>query len=106
MSVRDLHRGRIDAGVEGRIDRRVDRRRASDPRKGAAVHSEPMADRGTSSPGPPTVPGLTTAPGEDASQLAPPGTDRILTIPNVISLVRLSCIPLFQWLLFGADDRS
>jgi cardiolipin synthase len=65
-----------------------------------------MADRGTRSPGPPTVPGLTTAPGEDASQLAPPGTDRILTIPNVISLVRLSCIPLFLWLLFGADDRS
>jgi cardiolipin synthase len=42
----------------------------------------------------------------DASQLAPSGTDRILTIPNVISVVRLGCIPLFLWLLFGADDRS
>jgi cardiolipin synthase len=30
---------------------------------------------------------------------------RILTIPNVISLVRLLCVPLFLWLLFGADRR-
>ena len=26
---------------------------------------------------------------------------RVLTIPNVISVVRLACIPLFCWLLFG-----
>jgi cardiolipin synthase len=31
--------------------------------------------------------------------------DRILTIPNAISVVRLCCIPLFLWLLFGQDDR-
>jgi cardiolipin synthase len=30
----------------------------------------------------------------------------VLTVPNVISLVRLACIPLFLWLLFGRDDRS
>jgi cardiolipin synthase (CMP-forming) len=29
---------------------------------------------------------------------------RVVTIPNVISVVRLACIPLFCWLLFGADD--
>ncbi|HEY7135076.1 MAG TPA: CDP-alcohol phosphatidyltransferase family protein [Acidimicrobiia bacterium] len=28
-----------------------------------------------------------------------------MTIPNVISLVRLLCVPLFLWLLFGADRR-
>lgn len=28
---------------------------------------------------------------------------RILTIPNVISLVRVALVPLFLWLLFGAD---
>ena len=28
---------------------------------------------------------------------------RIVTIPNIISLVRLVCVPLFLWLLFGAD---
>ena len=33
------------------------------------------------------------------------GEDRILTIPNVISLVRLACLPLFLYLLFGRDDR-
>ncbi|MEZ5168000.1 MAG: CDP-alcohol phosphatidyltransferase family protein [Acidimicrobiales bacterium] len=31
--------------------------------------------------------------------------DRILTVPNGISLVRLACIPIFLWLLFGSDDR-
>lgn len=31
--------------------------------------------------------------------------DRILTIPNGISFVRLCCIPWFLWLLFAQDDR-
>ncbi len=31
--------------------------------------------------------------------------DRILTVPNVISLLRLACIPIFLWLLFGQDER-
>mgnify|MGYP000972518602 CR=1 FL=1 len=34
------------------------------------------------------------------------GEDRILTIPNLISLVRLSCLPLFVYLLFGRDNRA
>lgn len=29
---------------------------------------------------------------------------RILTVPNVISLARLACIPIFLWLLFGRDS--
>ena len=33
------------------------------------------------------------------------GRDRILTVPNVITLVRLACLPLFLCLLFGRDDR-
>ncbi|HET9444470.1 MAG TPA: CDP-alcohol phosphatidyltransferase family protein [Acidimicrobiales bacterium] len=33
------------------------------------------------------------------------GEDRILTVPNVLSVVRLSCIPLFLYLLFGLDQR-
>jgi cardiolipin synthase len=33
------------------------------------------------------------------------GEDRIVTIPNVISVVRLGCVPVFLWLLFGRDDR-
>ena len=66
-----------------------------------------MADGGTSAPGPtPADPGLTTEPVDDPGQLAAADTDRILTIPNVLSVVRLLCIPLFLWLLFGAEDRS
>jgi cardiolipin synthase len=30
--------------------------------------------------------------------------DRVWTVPNLISLVRLACAPLFVWLLFGADS--
>jgi cardiolipin synthase (CMP-forming) len=33
------------------------------------------------------------------------GEDRILTIPNAISVVRLGCIPVFLWLLFGQEDK-
>jgi cardiolipin synthase (CMP-forming) len=32
--------------------------------------------------------------------------DRILTAPNVITMIRLLCIPLFLWLLFGAERQS
>jgi len=34
------------------------------------------------------------------------GLDRILTVPNVVTLLRLLCIPLFLWLLFGAHRQS
>jgi cardiolipin synthase (CMP-forming) len=34
-----------------------------------------------------------------------PPPDRVLTIPNLISVVRLCCIPIFLWLLFGEDNR-
>jgi cardiolipin synthase len=35
-----------------------------------------------------------------------PDTDRVLTIPNVITIVRLCLLPVFVWLLFGEDDRA
>jgi cardiolipin synthase len=65
-----------------------------------------MTDPGPRSARPPATPALTTAPVAGEEQLAPPDTDRILTIPNVVSVVRLCCIPLFLWLLFGVEDRS
>jgi cardiolipin synthase len=34
-----------------------------------------------------------------------PGSDRILTIPNLITVVRLLCLPLFLWLLFVDENR-
>jgi cardiolipin synthase len=61
-----------------------------------------------------------TAVGGGPSQSGPPGPDgsaaaidgdagdlgRILTVPNVVTLVRLACIPVFVWLLFGARQQS
>jgi cardiolipin synthase (CMP-forming) len=40
-----------------------------------------------------------------AGEEIPEGEDRILTLPNFITLVRALCIPLFLWLLFGRDNR-
>ena len=33
-------------------------------------------------------------------------THQLLTLPNIITLVRLACIPIFLWLLFVQDDRA
>lgn len=33
-------------------------------------------------------------------------TDRLLTVPNGLTLARLACLPLFLWLLFGREDRA
>jgi cardiolipin synthase len=35
-----------------------------------------------------------------------PGLDRILTVPNVITVVRLCLLPVFLWLLFARDNRA
>jgi cardiolipin synthase len=35
----------------------------------------------------------------------PVGEDRIWTVPNVITFVRLACLPVFVWLLFGRDNE-
>ena len=41
--------------------------------------------------------------GSGASALT--GWAGILTVPNLVSIARLGCIPWFIWLLFGAEDR-
>jgi cardiolipin synthase len=33
-----------------------------------------------------------------------PVSNKILTIPNVISFIRLGAIPVFWWLLLGAEN--
>ena len=48
------------------------------------------------------MPGAPEPPGEEAGNS---GDDRILTIPNALSLGRLLCVPLFLWLLFGRDNE-
>jgi cardiolipin synthase len=32
--------------------------------------------------------------------------DRVLTVPNAITTVRLACVPVFCWLLFGAHRQT
>jgi cardiolipin synthase len=34
------------------------------------------------------------------------GEDRIVTVPNALSVIRLLCIPLFVYVLFGRDNRA
>jgi cardiolipin synthase len=53
-----------------------------------------------------TIPARAAGPVAEPPPPAPADASRILTIPNAISVVRLCCIPLFLWLLFGRDDRS
>lgn len=42
----------------------------------------------------------------EAQPAEEPALDRVLTVPNVVTLVRLLCIPLFLWLLFGAHRQA
>jgi cardiolipin synthase (CMP-forming) len=42
-----------------------------------------------------------TTPQHDEGRL-----DRVATIPNAISLIRLLCVPVFLWLLFGRENRT
>jgi len=54
----------------------------------AAVVAEPGATSGTDD---------ATDDGTDA--------DRLLTVPNAVTLVRLLCLPVFVWLMFGVEDH-
>ncbi len=104
---------RFDAGfVEDLVGRghavrsiaRVRRRRGSCPRDPASRHglggrlgsTRRERDRGH-------VNG-TTPP--NAPQHVPPNAARVLTVPNVLSLLRLLCAPVFLWLLFGVDHPA
>jgi cardiolipin synthase len=35
-----------------------------------------------------------------------PASTAIATLPNFITIVRLACLPVFLWLLFGREDRE
>ncbi len=48
---------------------------------------------------------LAAAPPVAPSASSDEDLDRVLTVPNLVTLVRLLCIPLFCWLLFGAHRQ-
>jgi cardiolipin synthase len=57
----------------------------------------------------PLVPRAQTSdskPVERESENPRSGEDRIVTVPNAITAVRLACVPVFVWLLFGAHRQS
>lgn len=48
---------------------------------------------------------MTTEEAPASSSAQDDGLDRILTIPNVLSFLRLCMIPVFVWMLFGRESR-
>ena len=55
-------------------------------------------------PVPRRVPPTARVTGEDHGPRT--GEDRILTVPNVVTTIRLLCIPVFLWLLLRPDHRG
>jgi len=52
-----------------------------------------------------TVPPTLHDMGASSDPAPDPRAKRVLTVPNVISVARLLCVPVFVWLLFGPEDR-
>ena len=46
------------------------------------------------------------APAPDAGGRDGAGEDRVLTVPNAVTVARLLCVPLFVWLLFGEGAQT
>jgi len=42
---------------------------------------------------------------DKSSQWSQPVSDRVLTPPNVLSMLRLACVPLFLWLILTYQDN-
>jgi cardiolipin synthase len=63
------------------------------------VRWAPMAP----SPEPDAEPAVVLAAGPAGAAEA--GADRLLTVPNAVTLLRLLCLPVFVWLMFGVEDR-
>jgi cardiolipin synthase len=42
---------------------------------------------------------------DESSQWSQPVSDRVLTPPNVLSMLRLVCVPLFLWLILTYQDN-
>jgi cardiolipin synthase (CMP-forming) len=53
-----------------------------------------------------TTSGAVAGPSRRLGPVDDDGLDRIFTVPNVITMVRLLCIPLFLWLLFGVHRQT
>ena len=70
----------------------------SQPNSSQSNSSQPNPSQPNSSHPDPSKPSLPSA------AVRPPGSDRILTIPNLLSFLRLLGIPLFLYLLLGPES--
>ncbi len=75
-----------------------------------APHDTAPHDTAPHDNAPPAVPEATatqggTGPATGGAQTEA-GADRVLTVPNAITSVRLACVPVFVWLLFGAHHQT
>lgn len=46
-----------------------------------------------------------TLPGDVEAEQQVPVSSQILTAPNLVTVARLACIPVFVWLIFGPEQR-
>ena len=63
-------------------------------------------DPGPATAGPRLPPVTAEGAGSDQVAVDEESLGGILTVPNLITFVRLACIPLFVWLLFGAHRQT
>ena len=76
---------------------------SNDPASDPANSNDPANDPANSSD-PASDPANSSGPASDPANMAEPGW-RPFTVPNLISVIRLACLPLFVWVLFGLEDR-
>ncbi len=65
-----------------------------------------MDDESTGAPVDGAVDGSAGSSGGDPPDAVPVAVDRVVTVPNAITAVRLACVPLFLWLLFGTSRQT
>jgi cardiolipin synthase (CMP-forming) len=70
-------------------------------RAGAYDEASTEPSLSTRLPYPPQVPRQSSGAAADGPADLRPGAGRVLTIPNLLSLLRLAGVPLFLWLLLG-----
>lgn len=98
--------GEKASGVSDRVPKTTDRAGPPDEPTGGTAEGRVAAVMTAAAHGEPNLSGTDGPGGDREAGGDEPGMDRVLTVPNAITLVRLVCIPLFLWLLFGAHRQT
>ncbi len=75
---------------------------------GGAAPEKQMTERSEGDGARGAAPEQKLTPPEPAEEvpIKPTVSSRALNVPNAVTIVRLACLPLFLWLLFGRDNRA